>query len=318
MATGIVEKIGLLLRQAEGASTDHERDAYMSKAQQLATVNAVDMAMARQAVAKREEREQPIQKTVKWDRGTSRDLKSHLVRLFGAVAGPNDVKNNIFHDSSGVIAFGFPSDIDVVEVLFASLAVQMTAAGDAYIASGAYKSETVMADIYETEKYTDYYGRERSERVYVGRGEKPVHGRTARSNFYQGFVVAIQRRLQDARTETLEQMREAEEQTHFHAESGRDYLDIAADTMGADATDDEILALALDMESRAGQTPENDSATMVLAAKGLEVQDFYKQTSTARGSWRGGSSAAHVGGARSAGSAAGQQARLTSQRGIAA
>jgi hypothetical protein len=286
MTTSIVERVGKLLKQAEATDNEAEREAYMRKAQAIATVNAVDLALARQAVAKREEREQPVQKSIYWGSEISRNLKVPLVDLFSAVASANDVKINIYHNSSGVIAFGFPSDIDVVETLFASLAHQMQSEADAYMAEGSWKSETVRG--YRRRLNHDYdYGYGWEPRTIQEYGEWPVHHLTARSNFYQGYCSKIGQRLREARREAI-----------------------------AKADDFDVDLGELNVSE--AQAEGKSGAELVLLGKGLEVQDFYKATSNARGSWKGGGSRHHVGGARSAGSAAGARARLSSAKAISA
>jgi hypothetical protein len=283
-----IEKIGKLLKQAEGASTPEEAAVFTEKAQGLATQYSVDLAVARQRASKHERRETPVQKTIHWgsDLGT-RNTKTHLVELFSRIAGNNDVRLNIYHDSSGVIAFGFPTDIEVTETLFASLAIQMVEAGDKYIRSGEYKSETVYRSkrvpnpYYDASRYGYHWGEPKTIEEW---GHFPVDGRTARANFYQGFISEIGTRLRKARTEAEAQAIEA-----------------------ADAD--------LDVQEDGSTVDSTPGAALVLVEKRREVQDFYRSTSNARGSWKGSSAGSHSG-SRSAGQSAGRNARLSSQTSI--
>lgn len=276
MARDIIETIGKMLKQAEKAGTAEEAEAFTQKAQALATQHAVDMAVARQRIAKSEKREQPIQKSIRWggDLGT-KNTKAHLVNLFSAVANSNDVRLNIYHNSSGVIAFGFPSDIEVTETLFASLAVQMVEAADKYVRSGVHKGETV----YRSKRVRDeWYGG--WQEVW---GWYPVDGRTARSNFYEGFIGRISTRLRAAKIKAEEAAVQASDEAEGITEETSD------------------------------TTP---GAALVLVQKREEVSEFYSKTSQARGSWKGASSSTSHGGSRDAGSTAGSNARLSSQKGI--
>jgi hypothetical protein len=94
------------------------------------------------------------------------------------------VKINIAANSTYVIAFGMPSDIEVVEVLYASLLFQMVESANAWLKKGEYKKEQVWSD-----------------RTWSSR---PMSGKTARANFYDAFVQRIRMRLWDARREALE------------------------------------------------------------------------------------------------------------------
>jgi hypothetical protein len=85
-----------------------------------------------------------------------------------------------------VIAYGFESDIEVCEALYASLVVQMVRASDAYLRSGAYRREAQHVE----ERGPD--GRWRTVR-------KPVHGITARISFQTAFARRIGERLSEAR-----------------------------------------------------------------------------------------------------------------------
>lgn len=273
----ILDKISKVLNQAENASTAEEAAAFMEMAQKLASANAIDLALARQRTAKREEREQPMQKRIQLGTSGTRSLKDY-VSLFVAIAGSNDLKINIAHNSTYVILFGMPSDIEVAEVLYNSLVVQMVQAAQDYLASGEYKNELVFVrkPIYDVG--FDWTGRKVRYLVDYETVQKPVDGRVARRNFYEGFVSRIDKRLRKAASEAL------------------------ADALQIEATNDQT---------------DGPGTTLVLASKKEEVADFYKQKSTARGSYRGRSGGAHSSSSRSAGSAAGERARLSSQGALA-
>lgn len=278
-----LEKVGLLLKQAEGASTEAEASTFMDKAYALAGSHRIDLALARQAIAHREKREEPTSKSIYWGALGTKNTKKHLVTLFSAIASANDLKNDIKANSSGVTLYGFPSDMEVAELLFASLAVQMVEAGDAYVRSGVFKNETMRRQKRVPNPY--YNGGYWSEpKTIVKWGDYPVDGRTARANFYQGFISRVSSRLRDAK-------RDAE----ALAQSEQDAAYVAAPVA--------------DIE------PEKTGVSLVLFKKAEEVKAHYKATSTAKGSWSG-YSGGRSSTSRSAGSAAGSVARLSAQQAI--
>ncbi|BDH55697.1 hypothetical protein MTP03_06360 [Tsukamurella sp. PLM1] len=90
-------------------------------------------------------------------------------------------------NSTFVFAYGFAEDVDACEALYASLVIQMVRASDAYLRSGAHKSETVQ-QLYEDR---------RTRRRWVE--TKPVAAVTARINFQSAFAARIGARLAEAR-----------------------------------------------------------------------------------------------------------------------
>jgi hypothetical protein len=170
----LLDKIGKLLAQAEGTDNEHEADAFVARAQELATSYALDLELAR---ARQQDRrlkavEEAFEqrRLVVGERGKRGNRQ--LVFLYLAVAHANDVIVNVAQDSTFVIGFGYPADLDVVERLWASLTTQMATAA--------------------------------SRRLRAGE-----HGRIAaiswRLSFYEGYVHAVQSRLQQARDRALAQ-----------------------------------------------------------------------------------------------------------------
>jgi hypothetical protein len=276
MADRMLDKLAKILAQAENASTPEEAATYMKKAQSLATLSSLDLAVARQHTAKKEQREQPTHKTI--NIGQARKLNNaRLVNLFLAVAYANDVRSNIAMNSTYVIAFGMPSDIEVVEALYASLLYQMVESANAWLKTGEYKKETVRG---KKKVWDSYWGAWDYETVY-----KPMDGRTARANFYDAFTGRISARLLEARTEALEA---AKEKTY------------TVPSTGVDGKEYEIEV----------------SAALVLFDKKKEVSDYFNAKSTARGTWKGSSTTARSTTARSAGDSAARSARLGSAKAI--
>ena len=166
----LVDRIGKLLAQAEGTDNEHEAAAFVERAQQLATEHAVDLELARSRQRDRSSRgsaEPLLQERV--DVGArGRRGNRHRVLLYAAVARANDVLVNVAHDSTYVLGFGHRCDLEVVERLWTSLAVQMTASAQRRMDRGEHRSAGVA-------------------------------GQTWRLSFYDGWAQAVGERLQTAR-----------------------------------------------------------------------------------------------------------------------
>ncbi|HWH29762.1 MAG TPA: DUF2786 domain-containing protein [Mycobacteriales bacterium] len=214
----LVDKVGKLLAQAEGTDNEHEAAAFVERAQALATAHAVDLELARARQRERHRRsahEPLVQERL--DVGArGRRGNRHRVLLYAVVARVNDVMVNVAHDSTYVIGFGHRSDLEVVERLYASLAVQMTVAAQRRLDAGEHRREGVAAQSW-------------------------------RLSFYDGWVDAVGRRLEQARERA------------------------------------QAAAIAAAPAPAEGEP----SAALVLRAKGDRVRDFYAEQSDARGSWRG-------------------------------
>jgi len=233
MSDKTLSRIAALLRKAEGTDNPHEAEAFMAAAQRLATAASIDLAVARAHGQQRTKAQQPVQRTITIGEPGTRGLRT-FVQLFVGIATANDVKCDVASNSSFVLAYGFPEDIDATHALYASLVTQMVKASEAYIASGAHR---------------------------------PTPTITARINFQLAYAARIGRRLAEAR----EQAR-------------------------AEAT---------------GPSDSNPGTALALRDKDIELRDFYRQTSTARGTWRPTSATAgYSSAARRAGDRAARQARL--------
>lgn len=275
------EKIAKLLNQAERAGTEAEGATFLAKAQELATLYSIDLARARHATVAKQ-RSTPIQRTITLGVRGTRGLNT-LVSLFQGVAYANDLKFNVAHNSTYVIAFGFAEDIDVAEALFASLTVQMANAAAEYKKRGDWREQTVYQPggyeyyrISTGEKVSDSYGRrwayvsEDIAERWVDGIYKPIGWLSARLDFQAGFAQRVAQRLAAAKQ---------------------------------DAEDEARLRDALADDTTTG-------TELVLADKRDAVEDFYAATSRARGSYRGYRRAVSSA-AVSAGRAAGERARLS-------
>ena len=178
-----IERIGALLAKAEATDNEHEREAFMSKAQELSTMCQIDLEIARQRQADKTKREAPVKETVLLLEHDVKTLRHHFVNLAYAIARTNNVKMLYWPTNTRLRAnlFGFPSDIEVMRLLFGSLVVQMVSAADAYIKTKAYKGET-------------YFGNDEWGRVCT----KKVDARVARNQFYDAFISEVSRRMRDA------------------------------------------------------------------------------------------------------------------------
>jgi hypothetical protein len=185
-------KLAALLRQAESTDNAHEAEAFMEAAQRLATATSIDLAVARAHTAKSERRTTPIAKRIEIGEAGKRGLRTY-VALYLAVGRSNDLRFDIAHNSTYVIAYGFPADIETCEALYASLVIQMVRASDAYLRSGAYREETVLVRV-------------RDERGRVVTQRRPIHGTTARVSFQMAFAARIGERLELARDQATAQI----------------------------------------------------------------------------------------------------------------
>ncbi len=195
-------RIAALLRKAEGTDNEHEADAYLQAAQRLATLASVDLAVARAHTHRQERRAVPTQRSILIGESGKRGLRTY-VQLFLAIGRANNLKCDIARDSSRVYAFGFDTDIDMVETLYASLVVQMVRASDAYIKSGDYAREVVTKRVRGQARYIRWDGTPEYDYELAAR---PVHATTARINFQQAFATRIGQRLTDARQDAERQM----------------------------------------------------------------------------------------------------------------
>lgn len=260
-ADSLTNKIAKLLNQAERAGTEAESATFMAKAQQLAAFYSIDLAKARHATIAKE-RTAPIQRAITLGVRGTRGLNT-LVSLFSGIARANDLTMDIANNSTRVYVYGYAEDIDIAEALFASLAVQMAQAAEAYRHAGDWKSET----IYRPARYDN-------DGNWIDAAEKPITWLSARLDFQAGFASQVGTRLRQARWEAEEAARANDE-----------------------------------------ASPESTGTDLVLVTKREAVDKFYRSTSTARGSYRGGRQTTSRA-ARGAGSRAGARARLTRSTGI--
>ncbi|OKH83595.1 hypothetical protein EB73_04390 [Mycobacterium sp. SWH-M3] len=170
-------RIGALLLRAEGTDNPHEADACITRAQTLATLNSIDIALARAHAVERRSSAGPQQKSVEIGAAGRRGLRT-FVDLFLVVARANNVKIDIARNFTTVYTFGYPEDLDVTELLYSSLVTQMVTACQTYLASGDYTREIIDRQ---------------------SGAPAPVSKITARLEFHTAFTARIRLRLKDAR-----------------------------------------------------------------------------------------------------------------------
>lgn len=186
-----LERISALLAKAERTDNPAEADAYLMKAQSLATAASVDLAFARAHTAKLEMRQSPQIRTVTIGEKGKR-ANQHLISLFVVVAHANEAHVDIASNSTYVMAYGMPGDLDAIEALFASLAVQMTFAAQAWLNLGTWRAESYVAH--------------RKSGGRWSRSTKPHTAHTARVSFYRSYVERINERLAVASAQARDQV----------------------------------------------------------------------------------------------------------------
>lgn len=181
MSERLLDKIGKLLAQAEGTTNEHEAEAFVTRAQELATTYAVDLELARsrQAAKRLRTREEALEQRRLEVGEKGRRGNRQLVLLYLVVAQANDVMVNVAQDSTFVLGFGHTEDLDVVERLWASLATQMASAAARRLRTGEHRTAGVPAVSW-------------------------------RLSFYEGWLHAVQERLTAARDRAVTQHAPAE------------------------------------------------------------------------------------------------------------
>jgi hypothetical protein len=139
----MLDRISKVLHQAENASTPEEAAAFMQKAQELASANAIDLAIARAHQADKSKRQTPEKRTIRIEERSWRlsPTTKWKCQLFLAIAAVNDLECLIASNNTVVWPFGFPGDQDVAEALYNSLVIQMVAAADDGLKRGLNKEK---------------------------------------------------------------------------------------------------------------------------------------------------------------------------------
>jgi hypothetical protein len=174
----ITERVRALLAKAESTTFPDEAEAFTAKAQELIARHAIDMAMLgrdrndRSPMGDAEGRRVLIDDPY----GKAKSM------LLGAIATANGCKT-VWSSGMGIATvFGAPNDIDAVELLFASLLAQATAAMVAATPNPATASGLLLGR----------FGRRK------GGGGNGGQSRSFRQSFLVAYAVRIGERLQEA------------------------------------------------------------------------------------------------------------------------
>lgn len=175
-----MERITRLLALAGGTSHPDEAETAMRRAQLLAARHNVDLAYV-EANLEAEERPIPQERVVTIGKARSAAVRD-AVALLGCITEAHNVRFFV-HTGKDVFVtmIGFPRSLDLVEALFESLLMQMMSSADEYL-----RTRT------KHEMRTDWSG----QQVKVH-----IHGKTARKNFNQSFIAAVESRLEEAQAE---------------------------------------------------------------------------------------------------------------------
>jgi hypothetical protein len=130
-----LDTLSKILAQAENAGTPEEAATFMEKAQAMSTGLGIDLAVARMHQAKKERVQIPEERKIQVNPFNRRHNRKHFTELAMAICDVNDVEYLITDYSLHCV--GFPSDLDVVEALYAHLAAQMVIECDEALAAGA-------------------------------------------------------------------------------------------------------------------------------------------------------------------------------------
>lgn len=186
----------LAVAENEGA-TEAERELAFQRAQELASATGIDLAVARAHQRDRTKREEPEKRAIRLGDYVRPQNNKWKVQLFNKIADYNDVHLTFGGNNIYVWAHGFPSDIDVVEKIYAVAVVQMIHQADQALKRGDHKVEV--------EEYEWWNQR------YVTKKVSSVDGRIWRSNFYAGYIQQLGNRLWDGRREALKKAGALEE-----------------------------------------------------------------------------------------------------------
>ncbi len=127
-----------LLAQAEGTDNENEAEAFMAKAQALSTRYSISLATARARAVDRNKATLPAMRVISIGPAGKQGLANY-VDLLSEIAWANNLQTDVLDNSTSVYLYGFVEDIDLTEMLYGSLLIQMVAVPERYLATGAYR-----------------------------------------------------------------------------------------------------------------------------------------------------------------------------------
>ena len=187
-----LERLAGLLAQAEGTDNENEAEAFMAKAQALSTRYSISLATARARAADRNKATLPAMRVISIGPAGKQGLANY-VDLLSEIAWANNLQTDVLDNSTSVYLYGFAEDIDLTEMLYGSLLIQMVAASERYLATGAYRDEEIWREVTKTNRWGQRY----KNWDYA-----PVPKQTARTNFQRSFAGRIGERLKEAQEKT--------------------------------------------------------------------------------------------------------------------
>lgn len=183
-----MDRLAKLIALADRADGTPEGELAFERATAMAAEINVELAVARAHVASKEKREEPVAgHRVKVNAYGSKPIhRQAMMDLWLAIADAYEIRCTISSENHFAFAYGFPSDIDLGEKLFAALSLQMV-------------SEAARAI-------------ERGEQKWVideAKRKIGLDARVYRRLFYQGFTRRVAGRLWTAREATRKRVDES-------------------------------------------------------------------------------------------------------------
>lgn len=177
----ITDKVGKLLTHADGASTEEERNTFISKAESLAVEHNLNLALIRkrQADADKSERDRPTTGTLfNLSALPSVTYRNLAVELGSSIARAHGAECTIRGKSQYLTFYGFSEDIHLTELMLTRLTPLMFEESDAYLKTPEHKLSGVASV-------------------------------SARITFCKAFARTVEMRLKDAVAETTKRVSES-------------------------------------------------------------------------------------------------------------
>lgn len=174
-----MDRLAKLIALADRAEGTPEGDLAKQRAIDMSAEINVELAVARAHVAKKEAREEPVAgQVIRVNAHGGRPIhRQAMMDLWLAIADGHEIRCTIGSENFYAFAYGFPSDIEIAEKLFAALSLQMITEADVAIKNGEQK--WVLDTVHRK----------------IG-----LDARIYRRNFYEGFTRRVAGRLWNART----------------------------------------------------------------------------------------------------------------------